>query len=139
MSYGEAGVRLTRHRRKVRFHQKKRMQARDSGEDFEAPINKQRCVLCEDAFQGWFRVDGKYVGRLVYSVLYCIILCILVCWRASILWGECIKGGYTARPVYKFSKWGPLHVRVYEDFRGREGAAAGQTNQSLALSPDSLR
>ena len=44
------------------------MQARDSGEDFEAPINKQRCVLCEDAFQGWFRVDGKYVGRLVYSV-----------------------------------------------------------------------
>ena len=69
--------------------------------------------------EGWFRVDGKYVGRLVYCG------------------GECIKGGYTVRPVYKFSKWGPLHVRVYEDFRGRGGAA--QTNQSLALSPDSLR
>ena len=34
--------------------------------------------------------------------------------------GVYIKGGYTVRPVYKFSKWGPLHVVwVYEDFRGR--------------------
>ena len=54
--------------------------------------------------------------------------------------GVYIKGGYTVRPVYKFSKWGPLHVVwVYEDFRGRGRGGAAQTNQSLALSPDSLR
>ena len=48
----------------------------------------------------------------LYTLYSVCILCILVCCQVCILKGECIKGGYTARPVYKFSKWGPLHVRV---------------------------
>lgn len=34
--------------------------------DSKAPINE--LLLSEDALEGWFRVDGKYVGRLVYVV-----------------------------------------------------------------------
>ena len=48
----------------------------------------------EDALEGWFRVDGKYVGRLVY------ILCIVYTLYSCVLSGLYTQGGMYKGRLY---------------------------------------
>ena len=68
LSYGEDGVRLTRHR--WRFQHRRCHRGKDSVKDtlwIPRLLLTSQGVCSEDAMEGWFRVDGMCVGRLVYS------------------------------------------------------------------------
>ena len=68
LSYGEDGVRLTRHR--WRFQHRRKDNVKDTllwRGGIPRFLLTSQGVCSEDAMEGWFRVDGMCVGRLVYS------------------------------------------------------------------------
>ena len=65
LSYGEDGVRLTRHRRRSQHRRKDNV--KDTLRGIPWLLLTSQGVCSEDAMEGWFRVDGMCVGRLVYS------------------------------------------------------------------------